>query len=226
VSRWLAVAALAVSSGAWANATGIAGYSGVDQLTCRECHEGNARADARFSGRRVLKPGETCDYALTVSGVGGWYAGIDVAAEHKGVKLAARDSTRVLGGEVVQLVARSLRDGPVSFRFGVTAPDEPGQYRLFGSALVADGNSRETGDAVADATYLVTVDAAADDPTPCALPGLAPPPTTPGVLKGPVPQLPAPMMMQESHARRTSLAALAVVFLLTGVALVRIGKSD
>jgi hypothetical protein len=165
---------------------------------------------------------------LTVSGEGGWFAGIDVAAERTAVRLSPRASTRTLDGEIVHLVARSLRDGPVAFRFGITAPLTPGSYRLFGSTVVGNGDAHETGDAVARATYGFTVDEAADDPSPCELaPALQP--SMESLEQAAAPASPEGNGMQgtDSHARRrTTAPLLAGVFLLAGVAVIRTVKSD
>jgi hypothetical protein len=216
---------LGAAGTSWANATGISGFSGSDGLSCQDCHRGAAAAVARFKGRGSLRPGERCDYLLTVSAPGGWYAGIDVAAERPAMKLTAGEWTKLMGGEVVQSVARSMRGGPVSFAFAVTAPEEPGEYRVFGSALVADGNGQPTGDAVGTASMTVKVDPAAQDTTPCQLTDARHALSWP-VDANPPDHAPVPMSMEmHRESRRGTLPSLLAVFLLTGAALVRIVKS-
>lgn len=159
--RPLAVLALCAAAGAGAEPRGISGYSGMDGVTCSECHSGGASPTLAISGPTAVAPGQPADYALTVTGGPGVVAGLGVAVD-SGQLLPTEAGTRLRDGELTHSAPRPFQSGAAIFNFRWVAPPTPGTAKLFAAALSANGNGGDSGDGVGALTLDITIDQAAD----------------------------------------------------------------
>lgn len=159
---------------AGAFSTGQFRHSGspdVGGATCANCHSGaETAASVVLDVPTSVDVGETTAVTVTISGGPAALAGFNLAASGLAGTLTPIDATTQLSaGEISHTTPVAFAGGQATFRFQWTAPADPSTVSLYVSAVSADGNAMNTGDAVAVSSAAVVV-AAAPTPTPTAAP--------------------------------------------------------
>ena len=153
--------------GAYAEPTGITGYSG-NPATCTSCHFGGGYGgSASVSGSSVVARGSTTAYTLNLSASGAPEAGFDLSAS--GGTLNDTDANAYKsGGELTHSNPESLSGNAASWSFSWTAPaGSSGDYTFYFCINQVNGNrdgdltlngNGEDGDNPTCSTRTITVD--------------------------------------------------------------------
>jgi len=161
-SCWLALAAMALVNvpQVGAKQNGIVGYSGKQGATCDDdCHVGGVTPLVRFEGtQRVMADAlATFRFVVTSQASKQKVAGFNVAASDGVLDIVAGQSEHVEFDELTHDAPKSNVDGEAGWQFTWHAPNQPGQYVLYGAGLSANGNGTDGGDDSNLTTLNVTV---------------------------------------------------------------------
>ncbi len=155
-----------------ANSTGKIGASGKQGQNCNQflCHGGGTPPRVSFTGPDTVDLGQmaTFRFAVQSQATEQTAAGFNIAASAGTLAtLSPPDGVRAQLGELTHNQPRNNNaTGEAAWEFTWTAPEQPGDYTLFGSgnSVIVDGSSGD--DAATSATFVVHVVAAGDTPTP------------------------------------------------------------
>lgn len=163
-----ALAVCLVAGSAFANSTGINGRSGKQSgLSCTAsgCHGGGSSTPTvTLEGPTALTAGQTGQYSLTISGGPGSKAGLNVAVD--GATLTPGAGTKLMSGELTHSLPKAFSNGTARFDFSLVAPATNGTYKVYAAGNSVNGDSKETGDAHANATLDVVVTGGTDPVAP------------------------------------------------------------
>jgi hypothetical protein len=146
----MCLAASLVSLPAFANASGLAGYTMKPNLSapsgesCNNCHGGGTAPMVTLNGPATLAAGQIADYSLVVK-TGSSRAAAGIAATD-GVVLTPVSGVRDSFGEMVPNGGVAVSGGQATFTFRVTAPLSGTTLRLWAVGLAANGNNGVSGD--------------------------------------------------------------------------------
>ncbi|RKH53632.1 MXAN_6652 family MXYO-CTERM-anchored protein [Corallococcus llansteffanensis] len=166
-----AVALCLVAGSASANSTGISGRSGKQSVSCTAsgCHGGGGSTPTvTLEGPTALTAGQTGSYSLIITGGPGAKAGLNVATGGvDGATLTAGAGTKVVNGELTHSLPKAFASGaPVRFDFSLVAPATNGTLKVFAAGNSVNGDTKETGDAHANATLDVVITGGKDPVAP------------------------------------------------------------
>jgi hypothetical protein len=159
VGTTLAVSTVSVAS--FANASGLAGYSGKPNLaapageSCNKCHAGGAAPTVSLTGPASLAAGTTGTYSLVVKTTASRAAGGIAATD--GIVLTPVSNLRDSFGEMVPNGGVAASGGQATFTFEVRAPLTGTALQLWAVGLAENGNGGTSGDKAAHTTLNVTV---------------------------------------------------------------------
>jgi hypothetical protein len=144
-----------------AHNTGVSGYSGsTPGITCDSCHAGGpmptVAPTVALTGPATLATASTATYTLTLHGVAGRVAGLDVSQTGGGTLIAGTGS-QVMMNEVTHVSPMPFSAGSAAFSFTVSAPATAGTITLFAAGLSANGDDMESGDGTAATTLMIAV---------------------------------------------------------------------
>lgn len=153
----------------YAFSTGRVGFSGNPNVsggaTCAVCHNGGQIPTVVLSGPTTVAPGETVEYALTISGGQEAGGGFNVSATEGALAtLPGATDTQVLpvpGDHPDELTHTMPKDadtaGVVEFRFQWAAPNSSQTVTLYGAGNSVNLDSSSQGDAPNTDTLQITV---------------------------------------------------------------------
>lgn len=124
------------SSYLYAYPNGVSGYTRkTNTAGCGNCH-GSAKALVKvdITGPETLKPGETGNYSVTISGGSGGGVGVDIASS-SGALANADNNLKVLNTELAQSSKKSYSGGKYVFNFKYTAPTATGIQTLYATGM-------------------------------------------------------------------------------------------
>jgi uncharacterized protein (TIGR03382 family) len=175
----VALVAGLLSSAAFANSSGINGFSGKSGATCTSCHlAGAAVPTVQLSGPATLAAGETGQYTVTIKGGPGKLAGTDIAVSDAAAKLVEGTGLKLLSGELTHTMPKAFANGEASFTFSLKAPSTGGTVTLYAAGNSANADYNNTGDGIGSTKLDVTVTGAApvaeEEKGGCAATGGAP----------------------------------------------------
>ena len=150
IARAVLFVLLCHSGVVYATSAGVSGYSGKDpEFDCTACHSGGpSRGEVTLDGPLSVDVESTATYTLTLHGAPGSVAGIDIASSD-GTLSASSADTRIDASELVHRDSRRAdKSGAIRFKFQWSAPDTPGTYTLFISAVVGNADNSADGDDV------------------------------------------------------------------------------
>ena len=142
----------------YASPNGITGVSGKGPNVCTQCHSGGAVPTVTLTGPgEAVAPGSTQTVNLTIADGQQAKAGFNVAAD-TGITFTDNqpDSTQKLNGELTHTTPITVANG-TTWTFEFIAPNAPGTYRIYASALSADGTGTADNDNSASAFADVVV---------------------------------------------------------------------
>lgn len=151
---------------AYANKTGIAGYSGKagSAVTCMNssCHGGkpsDLTPTVTLKGPQSLAAGETGNYTLTISGGPAVTGGLDVAVNGGTLKATNTTETQLFSGELTHKAPKAFTNGEVSFDFSLVAPTSSRTITMYASGNSTNNSDTFDGDHSAATTLDIQVTA-------------------------------------------------------------------
>ena len=110
-----------------------------------ECHgDLDKSVSVIIDGPSEMKPGETADFTLTITGGpllnGGLNASVTAGKFTEGA------GTKVMKGELTHFEPKLPKDGKIFFTFKYTAPDKAGEVTMFANGLSGNNNETKRGD--------------------------------------------------------------------------------
>lgn len=97
-----------------------------------------------INGPATMKPGETADFNVTITGGPMLNGGFNAAAS-AGTFIEGQGS-KVMKGELTHFEPKLPKDGKLIFAFKYTAPDKPGSVTLYANGLSGNKNENKKGD--------------------------------------------------------------------------------
>lgn len=111
-----------------------------------DCHgDANSNVTVVIDGPSELKPGETADYTVTVSGGPMKTGGTNIAVS-SGV-LVEGEGLKYKGGELTHTMPQAFKDGKIVFKFKYTAPETGGEITIFANGNSTNNDESKKGDA-------------------------------------------------------------------------------
>jgi hypothetical protein len=189
---------------AWANSTGITGFSSKQGPICNTCHSGGGFPEVSFEGPVTLSPGAMATYRFVVrsGGQSQRHAGFNVAADAGTLGVVAGQGAQRLGTELTHTSPKQNVDGQASWDFTWQAPLTPGSYSLYGAGNSVRVDGTQLGDRASSREHVI--DVLAETPTPTPTP--VPPTETPTPTPAPVPptETPSPPPTSTSTSEATA----------------------
>lgn len=145
--RWLIntfIIAVFISFLLYAKSNGKVGKTLKDDDGC-DCHgDQSKKVSVVISGPSELKPSQTADYTVTITGGPLVNAGVNIAAS-SGV-LVPGASLKLSKGELTHNDPKKPENGKVVFNFKLQAPANAGAVTLYASANSSNGDEGKKGD--------------------------------------------------------------------------------
>lgn|GEM_PF-6529676 len=111
-----------------------------------DCHgDASPKVTVVIEGPSELKPNETADYTVTISGGPMKTGGTNIAVS-SGV-LVEGEGLRLKGGELTHTMPKSFKEGKIVFNFKLTAPENPGDVTIFANGNSTNNDESKKGDA-------------------------------------------------------------------------------
>lgn len=158
---------------AHANRLGIIQRSGLQEITCSECHSGGVAPAVRFIGPQAATTGQVATYRFEVESMipSQRAAGFNVAAGGGTLGIVPDQGAQLAMGELTHTQPKANVDAVAGWDFTWTAPDEPGRYRLFGAGNSVNLNNQNSGDRSSATILEIVVEAMTPTPTSSPTPG-------------------------------------------------------
>lgn len=111
-----------------------------------DCHgDANSKVTVIIDGPSDLKPNETADYTITISGGPMKTGGTNIAVSSG--KLIEGEGLRYKGGELTHTMPQAFKDGKIVFKFKYTAPESAGEVTIFANGNSTNNDETKKGDA-------------------------------------------------------------------------------
>jgi len=145
-----------------ARSSGITGFSGKQGATCNQifCHSGGVEPLVSFEGPDTVAPAETVVFRLVIVSQAAQQvaAGFNVAAGGGDLNILPDQGSRKAADEITHTAPQVNDQGGVAtYDFTWTAPEEPGEYVLYGAGNSVDNTGGTGGDQPATTMRVVTV---------------------------------------------------------------------
>lgn len=129
----------------YAYSTGITGATKKNGSGCT-CHNPteSSSVNASINGPDAMKPGETANFTVTVSGGPLVSAGTNIASSAG--TLIPKSGLQLISGELTHITPKAPAGGIVTFDFSYTAPSTIGNVTLFANGNSVNLNGNNSGD--------------------------------------------------------------------------------
>ncbi|MDP4116259.1 MAG: choice-of-anchor V domain-containing protein [Bacteroidota bacterium] len=136
---FISILFVSISANVFAYPTGISGYTNkTNSAGCGSCHSTHSGASTAvqvvIAGPTQLKPGQTGNYTVTISGGTGSKVAVDIAGS-AGTLNIVDNNLKVLNGELTHPSARSFSGGKYIYNFAYTAPLTEGAVTLYATGM-------------------------------------------------------------------------------------------
>ena len=147
---------------ATARFNGIIGFSGKQGATCNQifCHSGGVEPLVSFEGPDSVAPAETVVFRLVIVSQSPLQvaAGFNVAAGAGDLNILPDQGSRKSADEITHdAPQQNDEDGVATYDFTWTAPEEPGEYVLYGAGNSVDNSGGTGGDQPATTMRVIRV---------------------------------------------------------------------
>jgi hypothetical protein len=129
----------------YAKNTGKIGMTHKNSDEGCSCHgDFSSTVTVAINGPATMKPGETADFNVTITGGPMLNGGFNAAASAG--TFTEGQGSKVMKGEITHFEPKLPKDGKLVFPFKYTAPDKPGSVTLYANGLSGNKNENKKGD--------------------------------------------------------------------------------